>query len=149
MKCRKRVLIYIASDLLALVSSIFLIVAMNNLTNGQLGNLRQEGLSFLWETNFERSDGLQELIPAIYSCSWPTFGLTGKIDKDSAVCINSHSLLFECFFVGFWIWLTFSTTIMGLDFLYHKILLLDFTFEMITTQKVNISYISLCIKGCL
>ena len=112
---------------------------MNNLTNGQLGKLRQEGLSFLWETNFERSDGLQELIPAIYSCSWPTFGLTGKIDKDSAVCINSHSLLFECFFVGFWIWLTLSTTIMGLDFLYHKILLLDFTFEMITTQKVNIS----------
>ena len=112
---------------------------MNNLTNGQLGNLRQEGLSFLWETNFERSDGLQELIPAIYSCSWPTFGLTGKIDKDSAVCINSHSLLFECFFVGFWIWMTISTTIMGLDFLYHKILLLDFTFDMVTTWKVNIS----------
>ena len=112
---------------------------MNNLTNGQLGNLSQEGLSFLWETNFERSDGLQKLIPAIYSCSWPAFGLTGNIDEDSAVCINSHSLLFECFFVGFWIWLTFSTTIMGLDFLYHKILLLDFTFEMITTQKINIS----------
>ena len=137
--CQKRVLIFFASDLLTLVSSIILIVVMNNLTKGKLGNLRQEGLSFLWETNFERSDGLQELIPAIYSCSWPTFGLTGKIDKDSAVCINSHSLLFECFFVGFWIWLTFSTTIMGLDFLYHKILLLDFTFEMITTQKVNIS----------
>ena len=67
--------------------------------NGQLGNLSQEGLSFLWETNFERSDGLQKLIPAIYSCSWPAFGLTGKIDKDSAVFINSHSLLFECFFV--------------------------------------------------
>ena len=64
--CQKRVLIYFASDILILVSSIVLIVAMNNLTNGQLGNLRQEGLSFLWETNFERSDGLQELIPAIY-----------------------------------------------------------------------------------
>ena len=139
--CQKRVLIFLSSDLLCLISSIILIVVMNNLTNGQLGKLRQEGLSFLWETNFERSDGLQELIPAIYSCSWPTFGLTGTIDKDSAVCINSHSLLFECFFVGFWIWLTFSTTIMGLDFLYHTILLLDFTFEMITTKKVNISNI--------
>ena len=81
---------------------------MNNLTNGLLGNLSQEGLSFLWETNFERSDGLQKLIPAIYSCSWPAFGLTGKIDKDSAICINSHSLLFECSFVAFWLWMTFS-----------------------------------------
>ena len=86
--CQKRVLISLASDLLTLVSSIILIVVMNNLTSGQLGSLRQEGLSFLWETNFERLDGLQELIPAIYSCSWPTFGLTGKIDKDSAVCIR-------------------------------------------------------------
>ena len=116
--CQKRVLIYFASELLTLVSSILLIVSMDNLTNGQLGNLRQEGLSFLWETNF-----------------------------DLAVFINFHSLLFECFFVGFWIWLTFSTTIMGLDFLYHTILLLDFTFEMITTQKVNISNILFCIKG--
>ena len=136
--CQKRALIYFTSDLSTLISSIFLIVAMNNLTNSQLGNLSQEGLSFLWETNFERSDGLQKLIPAIYSCSWPAFGLTGKIDKDSAICINSHSLLFECSFVAFWLWMTFSTTVMGLDFLYHKIQLVDFSIEMIITVKVNI-----------
>ena len=44
--CQKRALIYFTSDLSTLISSIFLIVAMNNLTNGQLGNLSQEGLSF-------------------------------------------------------------------------------------------------------
>jgi len=100
------------------LSIILLFILLDSLLDGQFWGYGTEVFKY-WQSESQDSHSpLCTVFPTEVSCTVPTGGATGHIDKPNTLCILSNNMFNQYYFLILWVWWCVLLVISGFYILY-------------------------------
>ena len=65
------------------------------------------GFAFLSKMPKDRTDGLHSIFPLVTKCHMESFGYSGTVQVQDAICLLPQNVMYEYIYVVMWIWMLF------------------------------------------
>ena len=96
-------------DILYFANSLGQLLFMDYIFDHEMSNGIVHGFAFLSKMPKDRVDGLHSIFPLVTKCHMETFGYSGTVQVQDAICLLPQNVMYEYIYVVMWIWMLFLT----------------------------------------
>ena len=80
---------------------------MDYIFANEMSNGLMFGFAFLSKMPKDRTDGLHSIFPLVTKCHMESFGYSGTLQVQDAICLLPQNVMYEYIYVVMWIWMLF------------------------------------------
>ena len=96
-------------DVLYFLNALGQLLFMDYIFGYEMSNGIMFGFAFLSKMPKDRTDGLHSIFPLVTKCHMESFGYSGTVQVQDAICLLPQNVMYEYIYVVMWIWMLFLT----------------------------------------